>query len=227
MHDDPAPTKLLLGASGDPWAESSGSLMRERFSDLLFDRATWRRPVRFVSPRIRISLWRAFDGRDHEVRRQTVARTRRRCCPVEQAGAIFVEGPEAVASTLIQFGLVRSLPILLYRWEGQTDDPSVAWWPVGPEVMSISLLLVRLKREPLKYAAKRFWELAENRVCQRRDLFVRVTAPASSAIQLGGVVRRNSRQANPRPLAGLDVGSARQPVSLVQLLAGGDPPGGA
>jgi len=79
---------------------------------------------------------------------------------VEKAGARFVEAPERVVSTLVQFGMLRSLPVLLYRWLGQTSEPDLRWLPIADEGLFIPLHLLRVRGRALRPAARQFWEIA-------------------------------------------------------------------
>jgi len=86
--------------------------------------------------------------------------------PVADAGADFVEAPEALVSTLIQFGKLNDLPVLLYRWPGTVDGASggLVWRPLAPESLEMDLVLIKLRAAKPSPSAQRLWDLSADHV---------------------------------------------------------------
>ena len=80
---------------------------------------------------------------------------------VELAGADLVEAPEAAASSLVNFGRARGLPVLLYRWRRDIDT-NMVWRPLVDPAMTIDLVVCRPAGPGRRKAiASAFWDLAQ------------------------------------------------------------------
>ena len=86
--------------------------------------------------------------------------------PVADGGANFVPAPEALVSTLVQFGQLNNLPVLLYRWSGESESPGdrVIWRPIAAESLTIDLALIKLKTGVLGPTGQRLWDLSADHV---------------------------------------------------------------
>jgi DNA-binding transcriptional LysR family regulator len=81
---------------------------------------------------------------------------------VADAGADFVEAPEPLVPTVLQFGKLNNLPVLLYRWPGMLDGAGdgVVWRPLASESLEMDLVLIKLRTARPSPSAQRLWDLA-------------------------------------------------------------------